>query len=67
MLRTKTPNRFKNLNQKWRQCYLEQRRYYPESMLIERDGNYYCKDCYLFRFRKQDLDDFIPQITDDLE
>jgi len=32
---------------------------YPESRLIKRDGNYYCTEHYIFRFRKKDMDDEI--------
>jgi len=68
MLKTKTPRTFENLDEKWYQCWLEYRRYYPESQIIKADdGHYYCTDCYNFRFRKDALDEDIPDITDDLE
>ena len=66
MLRVKAPNRFKNLDEKWRICYLEGNRYYPESMMVKHQGNWYCKDCWAFRFHKEEQDKFIPKVTDDL-
>jgi len=68
MLRTKAPRGFKNFDEKWKQCYLETRRYYPLSMLIKADnGQYYCTDCYRFRFYKEEMHKAEIDITDDLE
>jgi len=32
-------------------------RLYPESLLIERDGRWFCTPHYTFRFRHKDMDD----------
>ena len=68
MFKTHPPRTFENLDEKWYQCWLEVRRWYPESRLIEaEDGHYYCEDCYRFRFHKEMLNDYIPEVTDDLD
>ena len=32
-------------------------RLYPESLLVERDGRFYCLSHYKFRFYRKDIDD----------
>jgi len=32
-------------------------RLYPESLMVERDGHWYCLSHYRFRFYKKDIDD----------
>jgi hypothetical protein len=62
------PRHFDNLDEKWRPCCLcGLYQLYPESRLIEENGDYYCANHHRFRFSNQEIDDEIPDVTDDLE
>jgi hypothetical protein len=50
---------------KWTHCELcSTTRYWPKGLLIERNGRYYCKDHYRYKFFKSDLDDIILDIDE---
>jgi len=62
------PRTFENLDEKWRACCLcGLYQLYPESRLVERDGQYYCQQHHNFRFGNEELDEYIPDVSDDLE
>lgn len=68
MRHTHSPRTSENLGEKWYPCWLELPRLYPESQIIKADdGHYYCLDCYRFRFSKDAPNDYIPEITDNLD
>lgn len=56
---------FEKLNQKWRPCILCGQQLYPESKLVKKDGQYYCFEHYDFRFRRDELDKFVPKIKEE--
>ena len=54
-----------NLGEKWRHCVLcgagtdsttQATRFYPDCHLVLRDGKYYCKEHYTWRFHHKDID-----------
>jgi len=56
---------FDNLNEKRRPCILCGQQLYPESRLVKKDGQYYCHEHYDFRFRRDELDKFVPKIDEE--
>jgi len=50
---------------KWKYCELcSDSRMWPKSMVVERDGKYYCKDHYRFRFHNKDIDAIVYEIDE---
>ena len=51
--------------EKWKNCVLcSTTRYWPKSMLTERDGKWYCKDHYRFKFARADEDAIVLDVDD---
>ncbi len=66
------PRWFYNVEERTRDCYLEggNGRMYaePAMTLAPEDGQWYCRECYYFRWNKQHRDDAEPpRIQDDLD
>ncbi len=53
MFRTHAPRKIRNLDEDWTACALEGNRYYPKSMMVKYNGEWYCEDCFRFRYGRQ--------------
>lgn len=65
MVEREFPEKFENLDQKWRPCALcGLTQLYPESQLVFKDGLYFCHKHYNFRYRNKSIDSYVPNISD---
>jgi len=64
MVEREIPEKFANLDEKWRECALCGQQMYPESQLTFVDGIYLCHKHYIFRYRNKAIDNYIPNVSD---
>lgn len=64
MVEREFPEKFQNLDEKWRGCALCGQQMYPELQLTFVDGIYLCSKHYNFRYRNKAIDDYRPDVSD---